>query len=681
MADELRAGLLAVNQTVHGYREGHRLIEGSVKVAPSDARAMLVLSDASGGGGRIPAQGYLTGYPLPDSGKYVLARTWAAPEMSRPGCVWTHSLLIDFADLARLTSAADLTGRFVRPPGGAFAAFSQPVEIEPSRAATGVAGADSRRAGQWLGALYGRPKARIVADRDGSDDDVLVTAIWMQQWPRLRRTFRFCSFVLEDRSTSSEIFDLQLIDGTRSVRSRVPDGVAASEVEVADWVEPLLDDLERPSGSGLRAFLRNVGADVDDGRRAMAPLTRLYAAVEPGADPGRVAQAVSELERLGPGQGRLGRAAAAKVVLSRPDLSDPRLFEFAFEQVRSDVDLLGIDRALVGGALLRWRPDLLYGGVSDLDPLRGALDAALPLADPERLVDIIAHAPDAMSHILALRPDVLERPSLWRSDSVDHARVIRAVELDPEHAVAVVRSMIIAGRQDSPWLAIERYGVRTVLRGVSAAAMDGVQAAWSWLRPLAGRADDLAACMAQGDLTFRPLLIGLAGLLDPDAVPNSGGTDPWVTAVEHTRTSGDQAGEDLLAAFLLCRAMGWRSKSPGRLFFLSVQRLHEALAEQRLSEAAWRLADRRLPWVSPWREWDRCERLRRAVVDRFVDHELPPIDFGTVVDDGRLWAMLVDIAADGSRGRRYLHRVRKALRGGSEAWWGERARVIDRIVK
>ena len=89
MADALTRDRIKVEQTLHGYSEGHRLIEGSLKLPQSDARTMLVLSDASGSGSRIPANGYITGDPLAESGKYVLARTWAAPEMSRPGCVWT----------------------------------------------------------------------------------------------------------------------------------------------------------------------------------------------------------------------------------------------------------------------------------------------------------------------------------------------------------------------------------------------------------------------------------------------------------------------------------------------------------------------------------------------------------------------------------------------------------------
>ena len=104
------------------------------------------------------------------------------------------------------------------------------------------------------------------------------------------------------------------------------------------------------------------------------------------------------------------------------------------------------------------------------------------------------------------------------------------------------------------------------------------------------------------------------------------------------------------------------------------------MASARLTEQAWRIAKPRLPHGSIWRDWDQCEKLRHAVIDSFIDRNLPPLEFGTVVDSGRLWTILVDLAADSSRGRRYLDKVRNALRGG-EAWWAERAKIIDRKLK
>lgn len=670
-----------IDQTLHGYSDGHRLVNGSFKLSQSDARAMLVLSDAAASGTRIPSEGYLTGYPLTEAGKYVLARTWAALEMSRPGCVWTHSLLIDFADLARLGSALNLLDYFRRPSGGGGSEYAVRIEVEPTRTPSAVPIHDLSRAGQWVSGLYGKPKSKIIAEREGSGDDALILAVWLQQWPRLRRAFRFCTFSAADRSTSADAFDLQLMDSGRSTRSRTLAGTVATEFEQGTWLDTLLLDLELPKHSDLRKFLREVGSDISSGRAAMVPLIHLHEALGQNAGSSSLANAVSEIESLGSGQGRMGRATAARVVLTQSLNDDHRLLDFALRQVRADRDLLGIDPNVVGQAILRWRPSLLADELASEAHLLEAIEAALLRAGPEELVKVIGSTPGAVTTVLRSRPDILENASFWRIETIDAFDLIRSLDIDQEHAARIVGALAMAARDDCSQVVVDCFGIGPIVVALSKMDVAGIRSRIDWVRAIAKQTNAIAEKMMDGGLSHRPLLLVLAEIVDPDAVPNNVVTDPWVVAVERTRTTDDVAAEDLLAAFLFNRARGWQSTSRGRLFFLSVQRLHEAMARERLSEAAWRIAKQRLPYASAWRDWDQCEKLRRAVVDEFVDRDLPPIEFGTVVNDGYLWKELIDLAANSWRGRRYLDKVRSALRGGPESWWVERAKLIDLLVK
>ena len=108
-----------LHQALHGYADGHRLIASSTSLKTREAKTILTLSDASGSTSSIETTGYLTGYPLPEAGLYAFAKTWPAPEMPRPGCVWTHTLLIDFADLATIADLAGLVAAFRQPLPGA----------------------------------------------------------------------------------------------------------------------------------------------------------------------------------------------------------------------------------------------------------------------------------------------------------------------------------------------------------------------------------------------------------------------------------------------------------------------------------------------------------------------------------------------------------------------------------
>src|ERR1700722_10510293 len=92
-------GMIVVHQLLHGYAEGLRLLEGSIEVPEDLSRVMLRLSDLSGSNISIGFDEYITGYPLPSLDAYALAKSWYAPEMPRPGCVWTHTILIPFAGM------------------------------------------------------------------------------------------------------------------------------------------------------------------------------------------------------------------------------------------------------------------------------------------------------------------------------------------------------------------------------------------------------------------------------------------------------------------------------------------------------------------------------------------------------------------------------------------------------
>src|SRR5258708_30893322 len=128
MAHELNAARWPkLHQALHGYADGHRELALSITLTPRDQRTLLALSGISGPGARLEDEGYLTGYPLQESGFYALARTWLAPEMPHPGCVWTHTLLIDFTDLAMLETLEGLADLFRRPAGLAAAKdYEQP---------------------------------------------------------------------------------------------------------------------------------------------------------------------------------------------------------------------------------------------------------------------------------------------------------------------------------------------------------------------------------------------------------------------------------------------------------------------------------------------------------------------------------------------------------------------------
>ena len=123
---------MKINQILHGYQDGHGRLAGSVQnITPQDAALMSQMSDWSGY--RDPAgkdNSYLTAYPLKESGYYVVAKSWYASEMERPGSVWTHSLLIELNGINSQFDFRMLDKLFQRPTRGDYGQYNKGIELD-----------------------------------------------------------------------------------------------------------------------------------------------------------------------------------------------------------------------------------------------------------------------------------------------------------------------------------------------------------------------------------------------------------------------------------------------------------------------------------------------------------------------------------------------------------------------
>src|SRR3569832_531741 len=198
----MRNGLsssIAVEQVLHGYSDGHQQLAASVDLPRHVRTEMLMMSDLSGPGARDGFETYLTGYPLPEAGMYAFARTWYAAEMPRPGCVWTHTLLLREETLHALKRPSDLLPHFKRPTSGqSFDGYNESLLISCEFPRVENSGAETASA--LLEALYGCPGQTVAAGASNSSEwEWSVLAVWNQQWPELRRSFRFCTGCLAPR--------------------------------------------------------------------------------------------------------------------------------------------------------------------------------------------------------------------------------------------------------------------------------------------------------------------------------------------------------------------------------------------------------------------------------------------------------------------------------------------------
>src|SRR5205807_1190225 len=126
-------------------------------------------------------------HPLP-SGTFALSMTWPAPEMPRPGCVWTHTLLLN-RDVIPAASPS-LLRLFRRPHGPDPEASDYRQTLTARTSAHGERSPAFARWAELLAWSFYEPPERPVRvlrmDLPDNERHELLVGVWLMAWPALR---------------------------------------------------------------------------------------------------------------------------------------------------------------------------------------------------------------------------------------------------------------------------------------------------------------------------------------------------------------------------------------------------------------------------------------------------------------------------------------------------------------
>jgi GTPase-associated protein 1, N-terminal domain type 1 len=258
----------SIDQALFGYADGHRQIASSVRLPPKDLFILSSASDLASGARLGERESYLSGLPLPDSRRYAFFRTWAAPEMPRPGCVWSHVLLLGPKTSASIPALSEVLPFFRRPVANETSSYGQPLDISTSLL---VEPGPVDLISEIIAGYY--TNGRAVLSPDSGDPDAIenaVLTVWSQQWPRLRLSFSFCTASLsENRRTDESAYSVQV----------APLGETTS-ISRERWVSFAAADAAQNRVTPLRRFLWRYGRDIGSGWHAYRVLIELFTAAE-----------------------------------------------------------------------------------------------------------------------------------------------------------------------------------------------------------------------------------------------------------------------------------------------------------------------------------------------------------------------------------------------------------------
>ena len=664
--------LVKLHQCLFGYDDGHRLLSASLKLPEEAASLLLMHSDRVPGPNSGRIEGYWTGMPVPAAKVYALMRTWPAPEMPRPGCVWTHVVLIALADIARFPDLAVLESYFARPTSSAgFIAYTSPLTVDPLAPTMLMRPSASRLSAlRVLRALYASESDGILLD-DGEPADAAIFAAWSQQWPRLRRSFSFRTAGLATDLSTKSRFDLRVV---RGALSEVSSGRADEANQPAEWELEAIDDQLDSTTSCFRRFLWRYGSDIRRGRERFRFLAQLFLATRfatldeatlaqtldtvvnalPDADDGNLLK--DDLLSCGRSTYSLLPAADPIATLSyfvnHSDLvALPPPPEAAFETVHD----LWLTRA----------PEILT--ITEEAANRNSvvveklLDRLSALAEPANFLSLSRDYPMTRKRVVRMNPAVLDSSGLPMVSEGELPDLLALLPDDQDLAARILDRLLFADSANAAAVFTDRFLDLTQDRVFDALVSDfaGSGPAVPRIWPDAVRRQSL-------DLTVRMLvrsstttaLGALARWLGLD-VPSGLKADPTIWAATLRRVSDDIRGpqRQRLLSYLLALALAKPSPGCELLFETAFESVHADIWSSRLPDDAFDVLSRFLPDVYWWQQWDTCRRLRLAVVEAYVSAELDPRSFRRLTSDTTLFDRLANTASDTKSGRRFLKRV------------------------
>lgn len=255
------AKVINVDQVLHGYANGHQLLASSCEFNIDDRNRIDELSDLNGHCEQQEFVDYYTGYPIENGRRYVIAKTWYAYEMRRPGCVWTHSIIFDIEDISQLSNTAEIMELFLRPiETDSYTKYKNKITIQTTQEKA-LPIFDESKLQYIIYTIFSSeiPKY-IIIEKNGRqfDNELFIVLNYMP--PEILKTFTFCTMSYDIRKYGKNEFIYQMSIEKNIYRfHRKPCTHIASIKKYPYWVTCYVQELERNRLGKLQCYIMQYG--------------------------------------------------------------------------------------------------------------------------------------------------------------------------------------------------------------------------------------------------------------------------------------------------------------------------------------------------------------------------------------------------------------------------------------
>ena len=665
----------SIHQAIHGYGDGHRLFSCSTVLNSDSARAMLAMSDMSGPNMCRGFEEYLTGYPLVDSDFFVFAKTWYAAEMPRPGCVWTHSLLVPRSWITSVSSA-ELMAHLRRPrSANAETDAAKPVVIGDDASITNSRNCieDKMSAVSVVGAVLGQPRPVIAFANTSGDFEGIFLRLWDELVPTEWRTrFSFCTGALAPRICAGALLDVQAVPRSvpppryrssaryahfldvrrhnehKTWADRVLDGVSNGDSSFRQWTESVAG----PNAS--RRTISSIAPIYGEWHAPNASVRTAFAGViaSKGVDSCVFARLIDML---------FDWARAESGIAGRRELlefvCDCRDNELVWSETRIEYQTRRIFEESRGEGIV-----LVLSLLANETGAAGkiVLQTAIGILEPSDIEVFPDLSEQSARRIVSINPLLARAKNLWRqigsrcADSL--LSQISEADIDDDTRRSIVDAVFASGCRASVDALVGFGGKLTIRLALGALSSGSLSFSGGWRNAISAFPLEVIEWLER---LVSPSLFEI-GIASHTVNPNF--AQSRLAKVWTKVACGSVSFAIREASFGLTLAFSEGDiNSP--LFPACFQRVYDAAGAARLTNEEWDWLNDHVPRVNRWRGWDRCERIADALAQLLVISNASLETLFGIVHSRSAMEKLTDILRSRWDTRVYL----KSLRGAAES--------------
>jgi hypothetical protein len=668
-----------IEQALFGYDDGHRLLDSSTRLLGSERERLLLLTDLGPGLSGLRADGYWTGAPLPETERYALMRTWPAPEMSRPGCVWTHVLLIPFEYIRSVWTLEGLTQWVVRPSGVNFGpAYSRSLSTEEIEHSDVQRDEVKRNGWDVVSCLYYTDcTGGVPSSQDALG--MMAMKIWSQQWPELRCGFSFRTIGKPSLGKSTLLtFDMGVTEGQLQFQKESP---AASLYLMnhrgAKVREALADDLVAPAETDLRAFVHLYGEDFPKHGVWVAFLASVRERLgNLRMRPQEYRALLEDVAQALPLRND-GLRLKANLLTDSPESSFELPLDWFVEALEyfgkhpldEGLPELQITEPLIAQTWQTRRDQLLRVvralAAQNSSPQTTRLMEALsrmPYADD--LMESLTDLPDVRRALVKSNTALLQSERLLRVPSKELLTWIADLSEEQVRELGLIPRLLASTSTEIAESLCDRFPgevLRAVCigRGRLGPSLEVHDHILQFAGKVAARFLQVEFLNSLDTTSALYSFGSMLGFVNSKTI--AVGSVVWVPSLRKATKDSTEAQTQVLSAFLMALALARPQQGSEFIFEYSFDLLHRAMRDSALDYQASVILEGQLPEVSWWRRWDSCQRLRLAVVRAFVHGEMNPESFLQLTRDTSVMSQMFEQLESMEDARFYLDRVRQQL--------------------